>query len=253
MDPQYRDRIANEFRKCVDDTIRRVANTSRTYRPFHTALLSEDVIYWSSFERSFSTSFGQRVIERIAELVALSNGADAVERQKETEISIDIAYENAINQHILNLRNGNKVNNLDFNTVLNEILSVNKKNQTITMRVISDLWWQKDGVDNYISIKTVKPNIDQTEVAKKDCLHLKVANSNCNTYFGLPYNPFGESKEDYKHNPPTTIFDFKHDSVVLIGKEMWDTIGGSGCYNEILTIAAQVGKNTRSEIKQLRP
>lgn len=89
------------------------------------------------------------------------------------------------------------------------------------LRIISDLWWNKDGVDNYMSIKTVKPNIDQTAVAKQDCLHLVLSNPKCNAYFGLPYNPFGECKEDYSFNPPMGIFDFKHDSVVLIGKDMW--------------------------------
>ena len=45
-------------------------------------------------------------------------------------------------------------------------------------------------IDNYISLKTVKPNIDQTAVVKEDCLHLTIANPNCKTYFGLPYNPY---------------------------------------------------------------
>ena len=114
------------------------------------------------------------------------------------------------------------------------------------------MWWCKDGVDNYISLKTVKPNIDQTSVAKEDCLRLSVADPNCNVYFGLPYNPYGECKEDYAHNPPMGIFDFRHDPVVLIGKEMWDTIGGDGCYEELLEIAAEVGKETRATIERLR-
>lgn len=68
-------------------------------------------------------------------------------------------------------------------------------------------------------------NIDQTAVAKEDCLRLTLADPNCNAYFGLPYNPYGENKSDYAHTPPMGIFDFHHDPVVLIGKEMWDTIG----------------------------
>ena len=118
--------------------------------------------------------------------------------------------------------------------------------------MISDLWWQKDGVDNYISLKTVKPNIDQTAVAKEDCLHLKIANPNCNAYFGLPYNPYGEDKVSYAFNPPMGIFDFHKDSVVLIGKEMWDTIGGKDCYEELLEIAKEVGKETKDKINNLR-
>ena len=48
------------------------------------------------------------------------------------------------------------------------------------------------------------------------------------------------------------IFDFHHDSVVLIGKEMWDTIGGDGCYEELLEIAAEVGEETKAIIKKMK-
>ena len=120
------------------------------------------------------------------------------------------------------------------------------------LRIISDLWWKKDGIDNYISLKTVKPNIDQTAVAKEDCLHLTISNPNCKAYFGLPYNPYGENKADYAFNPPMGIFDFHSDPVVLIGKEMWDTIGGKNCYEELLDIAKEVGVETKSRIENLR-
>ncbi len=89
MNPYYRQLIANEFRNCVDGTISRVVGTEQTYRPFHTTLLSEEAVFWSAFERSFSTSFGQRVIEEIAQLVALSNGATEAKRQVETSVRID--------------------------------------------------------------------------------------------------------------------------------------------------------------------
>ena len=89
MDTKYRELIANEFRNCVQGTIYRITRNEQTYRPFHTALLSEEVIFWSAFERSFSTSFGQRVIEELAKLVAFANGADAAERQRETYIELD--------------------------------------------------------------------------------------------------------------------------------------------------------------------
>lgn len=103
------------------------------------------------------------------------------------------------------------------------------------IRIISDLWWQKDGINNYISLKTVKPNIDQTAVAKEDC----------------PYNPYGENKSEYAHNPPMGIFDFHHDSVVLIGKDMWDTIGVAGCYEELIDIARAVGVETKQTISRM--
>lgn len=252
MDTHYRSLIANEFRNCVTGTIRRINSSELTYRPFHSALLSDDVIYWSGFERSFSTSFGQRVIEEIARLVALSNGAEEASRQKESLIRIDTAYDEAIHSHIQHLRSKDRNYKYDWESSLAEVKAARPNGNYVTIRVISDMWWKKDGVDHFISLKTVKPNIDQTAVAKEDCLKLSIADPNCKAYFGLPYNPYGEDKESYAFNPPMGIFDFHHDSVVLIGREMWDTIGGEGCYDELLEIAASVGIETKEQIDASR-
>jgi len=73
MEKKYKDLIRNEFRECVKNTLIRLEGDP-TYRPFHEALLSSEALLWSRFERSFSTSFGQRVIERISKYVALSSG-----------------------------------------------------------------------------------------------------------------------------------------------------------------------------------
>lgn len=251
MNEYYRKQIADEFRNCVIGTISRVSNNQQTYRPFHSALLSDEVIYWSGFERSFSTSFGQRVIEEIAKLVALSNGAEDACRQKETTIRIDEAYENAIHNHIQSLRDNTCVNR-NWEASLKEVKDVQLTGRMKYIRVISDVWWKKDGVDNFVSLKTVKPNIDQTAVAKEDCLKLSLAFPESNAYFGLPYNPFGEEKKSYAFNPPMGIFDFHHDKVVLIGRELWDTIGGAGCYDELLEIAYEVGIETKERIEKSR-
>ena len=79
MEKHYRDKIADEFRNCVINTVRRLDN-AETNRPFHAALLSDAALFWSRFERSFSTSFGQRVIEEISRLTALAGGASDVDR-----------------------------------------------------------------------------------------------------------------------------------------------------------------------------
>lgn len=110
---------------------------------------------------------------------------------------------------------------------------------------------EKNGIDHFASLKTVKPNIDQTEVAKRDCLLLSAAIPGCKAYFGLPYNPYGENKADYAFTPPMGIFDFRHDPVVLIGQELWDTIGGPGCYVELLEIAREVGRQTKAAIDRM--
>ena len=134
---QYRNLIAEEFRNCVNNTIERVTENGQTYRPFHTALLSEEVIFWSAFERSFSTSFGQRVIEEVARLAALSNGADEAQRQRETIISIDSAYDDAILNHMQSLRErGHRLQ--PWSTTLSEIRTTRLSGNLKEIRVISD-------------------------------------------------------------------------------------------------------------------
>ena len=188
--------------------------------------------------------------EEIAKIVALSNGAERAQRQKTTLVTLDEALINGVDQHIQLLRDGNCADQ-SWDTTLAGLKKIPLSGKTRQLRVISDLWWNKDGIDHYASLKTVKPNIDQTAVAKEDCLRLTLADPHCKAYFGLPYNPYGESKTDYNFNPPMGIFDFHNDPVVLIGKEMWETIGGEGCYDEILAIAKEVGLETKKSIAAL--
>jgi hypothetical protein len=112
------------------------------------------------------------------------------------------------------------------------------KGDHIQDRIISDLWIKKGTVEIFISIKTVKPNIDQTEKAKRDMLMLKAHNSNYSTYFGLYYNPGGPRREDYNWQVPSRIFNMKKDECVLIGEEYWDAVGGKGTYKTLLDILA---------------
>ena len=249
MEKQYRDIIAKEFRDCVLNTIHRL-NNAETNRPFHAALLSDEALFWSRFERSFSTSFGQRVIEEISKVVAIAGGASVASRQKVTDIRLDSAVDAAITAHLTALRAGKNANS--WSATIAELSNIPHTGDYIEHRVLSDLWWYKDDKNCYMSIKTVKPNIDQTGVAKQDLLRLTLAEPSCKAYFGLYYNPYGEERTSYAHNPPMGIFDFHHDEVVLIGRDYWDTLGGNGCYDIVLEIAREVGAETRELLEKLR-
>lgn len=241
----YLQEIYDEFYSCVKGTIERM-DQEDTYRPFHEALLSKEAIIWSRFERSFSTSFGQKSIENISRYAVLSNGAEEAERQHETYVQLTDGQISAIDNEIQMARNKHFSN---WETSLKRVQAIPITGQKRNERVISDLWWTKNDIDNYVSIKTVKPNIDQTAVAKSDLLKLKINNPNCNVYYGLYYNPYGNKRTDYRHNPPKMIFDMIRDSVVLIGKDYWDTLGGVGFYERILQVANEVGKESKKLIE----
>lgn len=250
MDEEYKQTIRSEFEDCVNRTIQRIGGDGG-YRPFHTALLTDEVIFWSRFERSFSTSFGQRVIEKISRIVAIAGGADQAENQKATELEIDTGLLAGVDQEIADLRNNRRALPIDWDSSFGRVLSSVSSGQKRSIRVVSDLWWKKDGINNYMSIKTVKPNIDQTAQAKKDLMHLKLSDRNCNVYYGLYYNPYGENRSQYDWSFPKCLFDFNTDSQVLIGKEYWDTLGGDGCYEEVLEIARSVSETTKGAITNI--
>ena len=146
------------------------------------------------------------------------------------------------------LRSGEKKPNWDQE--LKKILAHTKGN-TEVRRIISDLWLRRSNKDIFVSIKTVKPNLDQTEIAKKDLLLLKAHNPKFQTIFGLFYNPGGPNRMDYNWSIPSKIFDMKKDKCVLIGKEYWNFLGGNGTYEELLKVFAKVGKTTRKLLETL--
>jgi hypothetical protein len=243
--------IAAEFESCITRTIGRL-ESQETYRPFHTALLSSDALFWSRFERSFSTSFGQSVIEKISKVVVLANGATSATNQKATLFTLSSAQLMAINNHINGLREGRIGRGVDFESDLAVVVAeAGQSGDQEDVRVISDLWWLKDGINHYMSIKTVKPNIDQTAEAKRDLLKLRLYDPNCRVYFGLYYNPYGELRENYGWTPPQGVFNFRADPVVLIGRDYWNELGGLDCYDEVIAIAEECGKKTRLLVETL--
>lgn len=244
--------IEYEFGSCIDRTIKRIS-TKDTHRPFHAALLTEQALLWSRFERSFSTSFGQSVIEKISKIAALAGGATDSCNQKATIVSLSQAKLNAIEEHVSALRTNTLGRAPSWEKDVASLVNVQDTGKITELRVISDLWWKKNGINHYMSIKTVKPNIDQTAEAKRDLLKLKLDDPTCKVYFGLYYNPYGSKRQDYSWGPPMGIFDFHKDEAVLIGKDYWDILGGEEFYSEILEIAAAVGISRRKKIGQLGP
>lgn len=249
MDPRCAALVRDEFKDCVQRTLVRLQGEA-TSMPFHEALLSREAIFWSRFERSFSTSFGQRVIEKISSYIAKYSGAQNVITQKQTTVTLDVNKFSAIEHNIHTARSNTFGYSPDWNSEVNFIHNISPDGRVESQRVISDLYFERNGVANYFSIKTVKPNIDQTAEAKRDLLKLKLANNSANVYFGLYYNPFGEGRELYRWTPPMRIFNFHRDPCVLIGRDYWDTLGGRGTYDTVLEIAQSVSHELQQLVRQ---
>lgn len=246
MDNASKVQIEEILTNCINNTLKRIQK-DKTYRPFHEALLTKKLVNASAFERSFSTSFGQGPVEEISKIVAESNGYNAA-RQKETMVNVFKGAIDEIERLMSSLRSGERTPQWDYE--LKKILA-HTKGDTEVRRIISDLWLEKNGKEVFISIKTVKPNLDQTEIAKKDLLLLKSHNKDYQTFFALFYNPGGPKREDYNWTMPSKIFDMKHDKCVLIGKDYWNFLGGKNSYKELLKIFEKVGEKTRRTLSNI--
>lgn len=231
--------------QAVDGALQRVKNAKGS-RPFHEALLTPRLLNAAIFERSFSTAFGQHTVETISEIIAKSKGCEA-QRQKRTLANVYKGAIDEIERIRSQLRGGERKPNWD-----QEVRRVTAycKGDTEVRQVISDLWINcPNQPERFVSIKTVKPNLDQTEIAKRDMLLLKAHDPSYEPYLALYYNPGGVNRSDYNWSVPSKIFDMHGDPCVLIGEDYWDLIGGSGTYETLLEVFAEVGHTTQQELE----
>ena len=246
MDKKTKEKTHSVLFECVTKTIKRIQDDDG-FRPFHEALLTKEILKASQFERSFSTSFGQGAIEDISKIVAEGNGFIAT---KQYELQIDVT-KSALDEceRILSaLRSGDSQPN--WTKEVSRVTALQKGDRE-TRRIIADLHLlAPSGREIFLTIKTVKPNLDQTQEAKRLMLNLKAHNSDFDTYLGLYYNPTGDRQSDYSWTVPNKVFNMRQDPCVLIGAPYWDFLGGVGTYQELLEIFQRVGLETREALRK---
>lgn len=212
--------------------------------PFGYYLVPLEVWKGSKFERSFVTSFGQKTVEQLGKIIAEGTGAKA-KRQHRKEFDLLTWQTDYIESVLSDQRNGlskpnliKEINDLQSSTIFNS-----KKYEKV--QVLSDLYIKRqDGTKEFYSFKTVKPNLDQTERAKRDMLRLYARNKGYKSFFGLPSNPAGEGNlYRSSHTIPFKLFDMDNDSCVLIGSQLWNQIGqDENTYDELIDIFRTEGK-----------
>ncbi|EGT0695577.1 TdeIII family type II restriction endonuclease [Clostridium perfringens] len=233
----------------------------KTKNPFGYRLVPIEVWKGSKFERSFVTSLGQGIFEQIAKIIAEGSGAIA-ENQYTKSIKLNSWQLEKIDNILEKQRKQRNASKKKVKDNSNKVKTINEELEFLReletdryqeVRVLFDLYIKREnGIEEYYSLKTVKPNLDQTETAKKDMLRLMTAEENSEAYFALPYNPAGEG-EIYKlaHSIPYKLFDMDNDKNVLIGKSLWNKIGQSdNTYDELLDIFDRVGEDYISKIRE---
>lgn len=217
-------------------------------KPFHKALLPKDVIRSVDFERSFSTGLGS-TFEECARIIAKAN-FDTAERQFKVECFIPSDTISEVDKVISELNEQKKFPNYQQEVKRIVDLSIKDTSNKISRSVISDLYVKdKDGNETYFEFKTPKPNKKQClEVTKQHLLIHCMTRKHfpqVRTHWGMAYNPNGEGNQ-YNYSISKSYLDIKHHT--LIGKSLWDYLGGSGTYEELLQIYSDVGRNKGTEL-----
>ena len=219
--------ISNWLDNVVIDTDTADSIQDGKHKPFHEALFPKSLIISSSIERSLSTGLGN-TFEECAKII--SNGHRAFNSQIRLGENKSFKIEEIIEKI---QKNGFTD---DFPTLISQITSIKDK-KFVPKSIRSDLY-----VNNmFFELKSPKPNKDQCINAVRRHLELHAAKSHekISTYFAMSYNPWGNNKNDYNHSFSKKYLDLENH--VLIGKEFWDLLGGSGTYEELVGIYKDVG------------
>lgn len=222
----------------------------RAEKPLYAALVPDEIFKGSHFERRFVTPFGN-VWEELAVVAAKAglghgetgytvHGVVRAERlRRVTELLNRLEHAGS----------GEKKVRPDWNAELQYVLD--GAGEKIPTTVICDVFAQdaRTGKRLAFELKAPLPNSDQTKVSKEKMLKLYAMDPPQvdEAYYALPYNPYG-ARKDYGWSFPNRWFNMKEDSVVLIGEEFWEKIGGIGTYKAFIEVVNEIGREYKDRI-----
>lgn len=257
-DPQEMKRaIQDVIKMMMDRVLEKVLVTDpfikekhRAEKPIYAALVPDEIFKGSHFERRFVTPFGG-VWEKLA-VVAAQHGLGYGAVNYTIEGTIKQERLRRITEILNRLehpeRGGRKIRP-NWDRELGYIKEGG--GEEIPVSVICDVY-AEDRANNRkyaFELKAPLPNSDQTKVSKEKILKLysmtevKIDDA----FYSLPYNPYGR-REEYNWSFPARWFNMKEDTVVLIGNEFWEKIGGTGTYKAFITAVNEIGKEYRDRI-----
>jgi len=235
----------------IKDSLRKKFQTYKpetSHMPFHYRLLGRDRMALFSFVHSLNTTFGTSIFEPVAETLANLNFefaqkqyvvGDTISEQAQSEI-----------QRIMNeLTIGKNPNKTEEIERIRKVCNKGTMNKLKTVKV--DLFVQSpDGTAHLFDLKTAKPNISNFKDFKRTLLEwiaiflAKNSNAKVKSYIAIPYNPY--EPKPYERWTLKGMLDL--DNELKVAEELWDFLGNSGAYEELLNCFERVGIELRPEI-----
>jgi len=219
-------------------------------RPFHDRLFGRRNMLLSSRIHSLVTSLGSSVFEKVGMIIASKRFAESQSQYTGLKgyLSEDALQE--IGHIVDDLGSGRSTPNRDDETrrvmikaaqgVLRE-----ERNPRIDLFLKTE-----DGEEIYIDIKTPKPNKGECTNMKKALLEWVAIRASTDpsvktrSLLGMPYNPY--DPKPYDRWTGRALFD--RESELLVGRELWEFLGGEGAYDDLLDISAEVGEKLRDRL-----
>ncbi len=218
--------------------------------PFHQIFFPEKEILAARIERSVVTSMGTQLYPSLAKSIAEDRFKEVFIEHRIEGLLNDAAI-NMIEQIVTELRTRETPRRPNHNSELQDILNSRGGGQA-TRSVTADLYINDfEHGPLFIELKSPLPNLDIAAESKRKLLYyLAIMSrqrvSQAKAFLGLTYNPY-VTRDKYRHSFTKRIMDM--DKQVLMGDELWDYLGGSGTYAELLTIIGQVRQVLTHEIK----
>lgn len=217
-------------------------------KPLYAALVPDEIFISSHFERRFVTPFG-KIWQQLALIIA-EDSWDEVAQEYRLTGNIQQERLNRITTILNELERPKANQNSRQPHWQKELQFILKgRGKMIPIQVTCDLWLRRGQDIVTFELKAPLPNSDQTKVSKEKLFKLYAIDQTpiTSAFFALPYNPYGK-RENYAWSMPKRWFDMSHDPVILMGSEFWDYIGGTGCYDVLITAVEELGDRYKTRI-----
>lgn len=214
-------------------------------KPFHAAIVPSEVLRISAFERGLVTRLGTS-LEQCALLIARDRHFEA-QRGYEVVGGVSTGALAEVDRQLemYERTTSDPARRPSLDDMIASVLKANQSGEMALRRKKADIFFRaNDGSEFYFEMKSPKPNKDQCARITQGILLIHalrgLARPKVNCYLAMPYNPFGNRREDYTWSYPRNYMPY--DDAVLIGEEFWTMVGGQGAYEELLEIYRYVGR-----------
>ena len=241
------ERIIREFASSQAPKFRRwsISEVREAY-PFHRIIFPDAAIIASRVERSIVTTMGSKLYPQLAEAIAKDKYKDVKTEHSISGVLNDAAC-NMVEQIVTELRAGSQEGiprrQPNQPQEISDILN-SRGGGTRTISVTADLFVEDfDKGPLFLELKTPLPNLDIAAESKRKMLYYVALKNregidDAKAFLGLTYNPF-ITRARYAHSFTKRIMDMDHE--VLLGREMWDYLGGPETYDALTSIIDSIG------------